>query len=130
MWSSTTTTSSTLPSHCLANMPIVAEPQPTRMRSSCTPSTTGGLPAWTTTLAPSSICNSTALPLHKFNSESHVAVPSCRLPPVQCPTPPSDSICEPYSLVVTWPTASPCARTVLHSAPKRRPVAIFTLPPQ
>src|SRR6516164_9299955 len=28
MWSSTTTTSSTLPCHCLANIPIVAEPQP------------------------------------------------------------------------------------------------------
>ncbi len=43
MWSSTTTTSSTLPCHCLANMPMVAEPQPTRMRSSVTPLTTGAL---------------------------------------------------------------------------------------
>ena len=45
MWSSTTTTSSTWPSHCWANMPMVAEPQPTRMRSSGTPLTIGGLPA-------------------------------------------------------------------------------------
>src|SRR5258705_10143159 len=42
MWSSTTTTSSTLPCHCFANMPMVAEPQPTRMRSSGTPLTVDG----------------------------------------------------------------------------------------
>ena len=30
MWSSTTTTSSTLPCHCLANMPMVAEPERVR----------------------------------------------------------------------------------------------------
>ena len=41
MWSSTTTTSSTWPTHCGAKMPIVAEPQPTRMRRSSTPSTIG-----------------------------------------------------------------------------------------
>src|SRR6266403_1313531 len=52
MWSSTTTTSSTLPCHCFANMPMVAEPQPTRMRSSGTPFTIGGYPACTTTVAP------------------------------------------------------------------------------
>ncbi len=34
MWSSTTITSSAWPSHWLAKMPIVAEPQPTRMRRS------------------------------------------------------------------------------------------------
>src|SRR6266496_3675722 len=50
MWSSTTTTSSTLPCHCLANMPMVAEPQPTRIRSSATPLTIGGRPACTTTV--------------------------------------------------------------------------------
>jgi hypothetical protein len=32
MWSSTTITSSAWPTHCLAKMPMVAEPQPTRMR--------------------------------------------------------------------------------------------------
>ena len=36
-------------------MPMVAEPQPTRMRCSVTPSTTGARPAWTVTVAPSSI---------------------------------------------------------------------------
>ena len=41
-----------------------------------------------------------------------MARPSAFEPPVRCPTPPSDSICEPYSAVVTWPIASPSARTM------------------
>ena len=61
MWSSTTTTSSTLSPHCLANMPIVAEPQPTRMRSSSLPLMIGALPACTITLAPPSTTSSTGL---------------------------------------------------------------------
>ena len=39
---------------------------------------------------------------------SQVTRPSDLEPPVRWWTPPSDSICEPYSPVVTWPTASPC----------------------
>ena len=35
------------PCHCLANMPTVAEPQPTRMRVSSTPSMMGAVPALT-----------------------------------------------------------------------------------
>ena len=41
MWSSTTMTSSTWPCHCWAKMPMVADPQPTRMRCSSTPFTIG-----------------------------------------------------------------------------------------
>ena len=36
-----------------------------------------------------------------------MAWPSAFEPPVRCETPPSESICEPYSAVVTWPTGSP-----------------------
>ena len=83
MWSSTTTTSSTLPCHCLANMPIVAEPQPTRMRSSATPLTIGGYPACTTTVAPPSIVSSTGLQLERSISVSQVTRPSFLEPPVR-----------------------------------------------
>ncbi len=130
MWSSTTTTSSTLPSHCLANMPMVAEPQPTRMRSSRTPLTTGDCPACTSTVTPSSMVISTGSPLHSAISASQVTRPSFFEPPVRWLTPPSDSICEPYSPVVTWPTASPSTRTVAVSGPRWRSVSIFTLTPQ
>ena len=41
-----------------------------------------------------------------------------------------ESICEPYSPVVTWPTGSPSARTVAHSAPRWRSVSILSLTPQ
>ena len=61
---------------------------------------------------------------------SQVTRPSALEPPVRCATPPSDSICEPYSPVVTWPTASPSARTVACSSPMWRSVSIFTLTPQ
>ena len=101
MWSSTTTTSSTSPRHWLANMPIVAEPQPTRILCSAAPSITGGLPASTTTVAPPSMASSTGLRLHRSISVSQVTRPSDLEPPVRWLTPPSDSICEPYSLVVT-----------------------------
>ena len=103
MWSSTTTTSSTRPCHCLANMPMVAEPQPTRIRSSRAPSTRGGRPDWTSTVAPPSMASVTAPPLHSASSVSQVTRPSRFAPPVRWWTPPSESICEPYSPVVTWP---------------------------
>ena len=45
-------------------------------------------------------------------------VPSRLLPPVRWRTPPSESICEPYSAVVTWPTGSPSQRTVACSGPR------------
>ena len=59
-----------------------------------------------------------------------VALPSALEPPVRWSTPPSDSICEPYSAVVTWPMASPLARTVAASGPRWRSVSSFTLAPQ
>src|SRR4029453_4040796 len=62
MWSSTTTTSSTLPYHCLANMPIVAEPQPTRIRSSILPLITGGVPARAMPVAPALTASPTPPP--------------------------------------------------------------------
>ena len=111
-------------------MPMVAEPQPTRMRASTVPSTTGGAPASTTTVEPPSTVSSTGLALHRSSSAAQVALPSALEPPVRCLTPPSDSICEPYSPVVTWPTASPPARTVAASGPRWRSVSIFTLTPQ
>ena len=107
MASSTTTTSSTRPAHWLANMPIAAEPQPTRIRVSGTPSTTGGRPAATVRLAPPSIASSTGSREQSASRVSRVALPSALEPPVRWSTPPSDSICEPYSAVVTWPMASP-----------------------
>ena len=130
IWSSTTTTSSTSPRHWLANMPIVAEPQPTRIRLSRTPSTTGAAPASTTTVAPPSIASSTGSRLQSPSSAAQVARPSAFEPPVRCPTPPSDSIWLPYSAVVTWPTASPPLRTTARSAPRWRSVSSFTLTPQ
>ena len=54
MWSSTTITSSASVCHCLANMPSAAEPQPTRMRSSRSPATTGARPDCTTISEPPS----------------------------------------------------------------------------
>ena len=117
MWSSTTITSSTWPCHCFANMPMVAEPQPTRMRSSLTPSITGGAPAWIVMLAPPSTVRSTASLLHSRNIVRQVTLPSFLLPPVRWRTPPSASICEPYSAVVTWPTCSPSQRTGAVSGP-------------
>ena len=83
MWSSTTTTSSTRPRHCDANMPIVAEPQPTRMRCSSLPSITGGLPASTITVAPPSIASSTGFLLQRSSSVSQVTRPSDFEPPVR-----------------------------------------------
>ncbi len=106
MWSSTTITSSTWGRHCCAKMPTVAEPQPTRMRSSSRPSTMGALPACTITVWPPSMVSSTASPAHSLSSVSQVTLPSFLLPPVRWRTPPMDSICEPYSAVVTWPTVS------------------------
>ncbi len=88
MWSSTTITSSTCGRHCWAKMPTVAEPQPTRMRSSSRPSTMGALPACTTTAWPPSMVSSTASPAHSFKSVSQVTLPSFLLPPVRCRTPP------------------------------------------
>ena len=41
------------------------------------------------------------------SSASQVTRPSFLEPPVRWWTPPSDSICEPYSPVVTWPIGSP-----------------------
>ena len=58
---------------------------------------------------------------------SQVTRPSFLLPPVRWCTPPSDSICEPYSMVVTCPTASPLQRTVACSGPIQRSVSILIL---
>ena len=64
-------------------MPMAAEPQPTRMRSSRVPLTTGGLSACTTTVEPPSIASSTASRLHSASSASQVTTPSFLLPPVR-----------------------------------------------
>ena len=76
------------------------------------------------------MASSTAAPLHSASSVSQVTRPSFLVPPVRWWTPPSDSICEPYSLVVTWPTGSPAARTTACSGPRKRSVSIFSLTPQ
>ncbi len=99
-------------------MPMAAEPQPTRMRSSRAPLTMGGSPDCTTTVEPPSMASSTASRLQSASSASQVTTPSFLLPPVRWCTPPSDSICEPYSAVVTWPTASPFSRTDACSGPR------------
>ena len=111
-------------------MPMVAEPQPTRIRSSSAPSTRGGRPDWTSTVAPPSMASVTAPPLHSASSVSQVTRPSRFAPPVRWWTPPSESICEPYSPVVTWPTASPSTRASARSGPRCRSVSIFTFTPQ
>ena len=118
MWSSTTTTSSTQPYSCLAKMPMVAEPQPTRMRCSSTPLTMGARPACTTICEPPSMASSTGCLLPSACIISTVTRPSFLLPPVRWCTPPSDSICEPYSAVVTCPTTSPRQRTFACSGPR------------
>ena len=127
MWSSTTTTSSATSKNCCAKMPIVAEPQPTRMRCSSTPSTIGARAACTVSTAPPSICNCAGCLLHSASRVSTVTRPSFLLPPVMWCTPPSESICEPYSAVVTWPTTSPWQRTGACSGPSQRSVSIFSL---
>ena len=111
-------------------MPIVAEPQPTRIRSSTTPLITGGWPACRSNSDPSSTVSSAGSPLQSARSVSMVATPSRLEPPVRWFTPPSESICDPYWPVVTWPTASPRARTSCRSAPTWRSVSIFTSTPQ
>jgi hypothetical protein len=55
--------------------------------------------------------------LQSFSSVAGDA-PSRLVPPVRWRTPPSDSICEPYSAVVTWPTCSPSTRTAAVSGPR------------
>ena len=130
MWSSTTITSSAWPSHCLAKMPAVAEPQPTRMRLSGRPSTSGARPACTATSWPPSIVIVTGSPEQRRSSVSQVVLPSFLEPPVRWRTPPMESICEPYSAVVTWPTSSPATRTAARSGPRCRSVSIFTFTPQ
>ena len=109
---------------------MVAEPQPTRMRSSRAPSMTGGWPAWTVSTAPPSTVISTGSLLHSSSIALQVALPSFLDPPVRWRTPPMASICEPYSAVVTWPICSPSTRTAAGSGPIYRSVSIFTLTPQ
>ncbi len=111
-------------------MPIVAEPQPTRIRSSRTPFTIGGWPDCTTSAAPLSTASSTASPLLSASSASQVARPCFLPPPVRWLTPPRESICEPYSPVITCPIGSPWARTRLRSGPTWRSVSNFTFTPQ
>ena len=111
-------------------MPMAAEPQPTRIRCSSTPLTIGALPACITTVAPSSMETSTASRLQSLRSVSQVTRPSFLEPPVRCSTPPRDSIREPYSLVITWPTGSPSTRTTARSWPMKRSGSIFTFTPQ
>ena len=64
-------------------MPMAAEPQPTRMRSSAMPFTIGALLAWTTTVEPPSMASSTASLLQSASSVSQVTTPSFLLPPVR-----------------------------------------------
>ena len=64
-------------------MPMAAEPQPTRMRSSRVPLTTGGRSACTTTVEPLSIASSTASRLHSASRASQVTTPSFLLPPTR-----------------------------------------------
>ncbi len=130
MWSSTTITSSAWPAHCGAKMPMVALPQPTRIRASSTPSITGGWPDCTRRLAPPSTVSSTAPRLASVSIAVQVATPSRLLPPVRWRTPPRLSIWLPYSAVVTCPTCSPPTRTGAHSGPIWRSVSIFTFRPQ
>ena len=49
----------------------------------------------------------TGSPEQRRSSVSQVVLPSFLEPPVRWRTPPIESICEPYSAVVTWPTSSP-----------------------
>ncbi len=100
------------------------------MRCSGTPSTIGARPAWTTTSWPPSIVIVTGSPEQRRSSVSQVTVPSFFEPPVRWRTPPTDSICEPYSAVVTWPTSSPFTRMAARSGPRWRSVSIFTFTPQ
>ena len=84
IWSSTITTSSTKPLHWDANIPTVAEPQPTLILFSLASLMMGGFPAWTIIFEPLSIVNSTASLLQRFIITSHVILPSikykrCRL---------------------------------------------------
>ena len=81
-------------------------------------------------MAPSSISTSTGAREQRSSSAWQVIVPSRLLPPVRWRTPPSASICEPYSAVVTWPIGSPSQRTAARSGPRKRSVSIFTLSPQ
>ena len=111
-------------------MPTVAEPQPTRMRTSGRPSTIGAAPACTTTVWPPSIVIATGSPAQSSSRASQVTLPSFFEPPVRWRTPPIESICEPYSAVVTWPTCSPLTRIGAASGPRWRSVSIFTLTPQ
>ena len=77
-------------------MPIVADPHPTRIRSSTTPLMTGGSPACSTSSDPSSTESSTDSPLQSASSVCIVTMPSRFVPPVRWFTPPSESICDPY----------------------------------
>ena len=130
IWSSTTTTSSTRSTHCDANIPMVADPHPTLILSSFTPWIIGAFPAWTIILSPSSIDSSTASLLHNCMSALQVIRPSNFDPPVKWSTPPKDNICDPYSLVITWPIASPLCLTIDLSEPKCLSVSILTFTPQ
>ena len=130
IWSSTITTSSTKPLHWDANIPTVAEPQPTLILFSLTSLIIGGFPAWTIIFEPLSIVNSTASLLQRFIITSHVILPSILELPVKWSTPPSDIIWDPYSLVITWPTASPLYLTMSLSDPICRSVSTLIFTPQ
>ena len=82
------------------------------------------------TLCPPSIVISTGSAPQICSSVSQVVTPSFFDPPVRWRTPPMDSICDPYSAVVTWPTCSPFTRTGAASGPRCRSVSIFTFTPQ
>ena len=90
---------------------MVAEPQPTRIRSSATPSTTGGWPACDDDRG--AAVDRELDRLAVAERQQRVAGDAAlRLGAAgEVATPPIDSICEPYSAVVTWPTGSPSART-------------------
>ena len=60
----------------------------------------------------------TGSPAQSSSRASQVTLPSFFEPPVRWRTPPIESICEPYSAVVTWPTCSPSTRIGAASGPE------------
>ena len=73
-------------------MPIVAEPQPTRMRCSGTPSMTGAVPELHDHRGAALDPSSTACRWQSASIVSQVTTPSFFEPPVRWRTPPSESI--------------------------------------
>ena len=111
MWSSTTTTSSTWPCHCGRR----CRSWPSRSRRACaaprTPSMMGGRAGLDDDARRRRRRAARPAPVAERQQRVAGDAPFLLQPPVRWRTPPSESICEPYSAVVTWPTCSPSART-------------------